>query len=528
MSNPSPLADRNHQHRLVAVIDIGATSIRMAIAQLSDDGQVQIVEQLFQAVQLGEDTFSTGQISRATIEDCVDVLTIFRQKLNEYQFQGSDQIRVVATSAVREAANSLAFQDRIFMATGFVIEPFDEAELHRATYLGVQPYLDDFNDETSKTMIYELGGGSTELLILFQDNVHFAQTFRLGTLRLHVAQKAYRQEAGLVAEIEFLQSQISQAIKRIQSSLGKNQPTRLVAMGGEIRLAAAQLSAKSPRDHMVSISAAKLKGFAERVLKSSVEKVVRTYHLDILTAELFGPALLVHSMFAQAFGVDHLLVANVNLRDGLILDMTKQRVWTDRIQTQIYDWAAKLGQRYQYDEAHAKCVARLSEQLFDQLSELHRLEPRFRSILYLAALLHEIGLFVDSRGYHKHTMYLIANSDFFGVGSKERQLISLVARYHRRASPQPNHEVYSQLDRNDRVAVTKLAALVRIARCLDRNRNQHVQDIRCELAGDSVLIRVDTPADLSTEQIEMQSDAGLFSETFGRKVRLVVAANGGK
>jgi exopolyphosphatase/guanosine-5'-triphosphate,3'-diphosphate pyrophosphatase len=138
-------------------------------------------------------------------------------------------------------------------------------------------------------------------------------------------------------------------------------------------------------------------------------------------------------------------------------------------------------------------------------------------------LLHEIGLFVDTGSYHKHTMYLINNSEFFGIGAKEVQLIALVARYHRRATPQPDHEGYALLDRNDRVAVTKLASLLRIARSLDSSRNQLVKEIHCELVGKRVLISVATPADLSLEQLELQKDAAMFSDTFGRSVRLKVS-----
>jgi exopolyphosphatase/guanosine-5'-triphosphate,3'-diphosphate pyrophosphatase len=223
---------------------------------------------------------------------------------------------------------------------------------------------------------------------------------------------------------------------------------------------------------------------------------------------------------AEIFEVDHLWVANANLRDGLILEMAKQRVWTEKIQDQIFRWAINLGRKYQFDENHAVCVANLAQQLFDQLSDLHQLEPRFRPILYLAALLHEIGLFVDSRGYHKHTMYLISHSDFFGIGAHDVQLIALVARYHRRAAPQPEHEGYTLLDRSDRVAVTKLASMLRIARALDSSRNQLLRQVRCRQSGRTVQILVNSPADLSLEQIELQKDSAMFADTFGRNVQL--------
>ena len=116
--------------RLVAVIDIGASSLRMQIAEIHDDDRIVRLESFEQAVSLGKDSFIKGRIDKSTIEDCVHVLSIYRAKLDEYGISDPGQIRVIGTSGLREAANRMAFQDRIFIATGFEIEPFDEAELH--------------------------------------------------------------------------------------------------------------------------------------------------------------------------------------------------------------------------------------------------------------------------------------------------------------------------------------------------------------------------------------------------------------
>ena len=137
-SQPSP-SDRSAKQ--VAVIDVGATSIRMAIAEIDGTGAVRTLETLSQAVSLGKDAFTKGTIDKATIEDCVRVLKTYRTKLQEYQISDPDQIRVVATSAVSEANNRLAFLDRVYIATGFQIEPIEDAELNRVTYMGIQPYL---------------------------------------------------------------------------------------------------------------------------------------------------------------------------------------------------------------------------------------------------------------------------------------------------------------------------------------------------------------------------------------------------
>ena len=145
--------------RPVAVIDIGTTAIRMAIAEIDSAGNIRTLETVTQGVDLGKDTFTRGIIRRSTIEDCVKVLKSYRQLLREFQIVNHDQIRIVATSAVREATNRLAFLDRIYIATGLTVEPLEEAEVNRITFLGIKPFLhSEPSLATSKTLVHLSAG----------------------------------------------------------------------------------------------------------------------------------------------------------------------------------------------------------------------------------------------------------------------------------------------------------------------------------------------------------------------------------
>ncbi|MFK7779412.1 MAG: exopolyphosphatase, partial [Gimesia sp.] len=159
-------------NRLIAVIDIGTGAIRMEIAEIKDDGTVHTLEKLSQAVTLGEDTFQRRNIQKSTMEACVRILKSYRRRLDEYQITRDDHIRVVATSAVREADNRLVFTDRIYIATGFEIAPLDEAEVNRITYQGIRPYLTAKpNLDEARTIVTEIGGGTTELLLVQHGDV---------------------------------------------------------------------------------------------------------------------------------------------------------------------------------------------------------------------------------------------------------------------------------------------------------------------------------------------------------------------
>jgi exopolyphosphatase/guanosine-5'-triphosphate,3'-diphosphate pyrophosphatase len=144
-------------------------------------------------------------------------------------------------------------------------------------------------------------------------------------------------------------------------------------------------------------------------------------------------------------------------------------------------------------------------------------------ILSVAALLHEIGLFISSRSYHKHSLYLIRNSELFGMGRKELFLAAMVARYHRRASPQPTHEGYSTLDRDERVAVAKLAAILRVADALDESRSQRIHELTTAREEGRLVVSIPLVEDLSLEQLALKQTGALFEETFGCPVLLRMA-----
>ena len=186
------------QPRPVAVIEVGTTSIRMAIAEVEARGSIRMLEALSQGVTLGKDSFTRGEIGKQTIEDCVRVLKAYRRKLEEYGIRQVDQVRVVATSAVREALNQMAFVDRIYIATGLTVQPIDEAEVHRITYRSIQPLLAGeprFTD--GHTIICEVGGGSTELLVVEHGNV---QVLALVPARLAAAATVAAGPAHLVGQ----------------------------------------------------------------------------------------------------------------------------------------------------------------------------------------------------------------------------------------------------------------------------------------------------------------------------------------
>ena len=504
----------------VAVIDVGATSIRMAIAEIGDGGSVRILETLSQAVNLGRDTFTKSAIERSTIEECVRVLRSYARLLKEYGITRADQIRAVGTSAVREANNRLAFVDRVYIATEMQIEPIDEAEVNRITYLGIQPHLRSEPTLTAATtLVVEVGGGSTELLLIKAGDVVYSHTYRLGSLRLRKQLESFRTPAVKVRNI--MESQIARTVEQIVESLPADvEALEMITLGGDVRFAAAELLTDWTPQSLARMSVSALERFTDKILTLTDDDIVQKYHLSFPAAETVGAALLAYVKIAKAMKLKTLLVTNVTLRDGLLREMAGMNALTEEFSAQVTRSAIDLGNKFGFDEAHARHVAHLCRMLFRMLRDEHELDPRYETVLAIAALLHEIGMFVSTRSYHKHSMYLIKNSELFGLSKQDVLLVSLVARYHRRASPQPEHEGYDMLNREHRIAVAKMAAILRLAIALDDSRSQRIDELMCEIEENRLIISIPRVDDLSLEQLAIRQNSGLFEEVFGMKVLL--------
>jgi exopolyphosphatase/guanosine-5'-triphosphate,3'-diphosphate pyrophosphatase len=516
---PTPASPSAAASKPVAVIDIGTASIRMAIAEITAAGEVRPLEALTQAVNLGKDAFIKGAISKATIEDCVRVLNSYRKILREYQIENPQQIRVVATSAVREATNRLAFVDRMYIATGFQIEPLDEAEVIRITFLGIQPFLlSDASLAAARAVVTEVGGGSTELLLVKGGDVVYSHTYRLGSLRLRETLEALRAPTLKVRNI--MESHINRTVEEIADHVSRDGKIELIAMGGDVRFALRLLHPEWDGHSLARLSVKALEDLTNKILSLSDDKLVRKYRLSFPEAETLGPALLAYVLLAKELQLPSLLVTNVNLRDGLLKEMATGATWSKEFSQQIVRSAVDLGRKFTFDEPHATHVAQLCTTLFAQLKDEHQLPPKSEVILQVAALLHEIGLFVSNRSYHKHSLYLIRNSELFGLGKRDLLLAAMVARYHRRASPQPTHEGYSTLDRDERVAVAKMAAILRVADSLDESRSQRIHELTCSREGGRLVISIPLVEDLSLEQLALKQNGALFEETFGLPVLL--------
>jgi exopolyphosphatase/guanosine-5'-triphosphate,3'-diphosphate pyrophosphatase len=502
--------------RTAAVIDIGATAVRMAVAEIGEAGEVRTLDTLSRPLALGRDTFTGGQIARDTIEECVTVLRGYRQVLQEYAIEKGD-VRVVATSAVREASNRLAFLDRVSIGTGFRVETVDDAEVARLTYLGIQPLLAD-PKLAGRVLVTEVGGGSTEMLLLEEGDVAFNHVYRLGSLRLRKTIETHRFPEGKVRPA--IVNQVRRVMDQVKTDVHEEDGLDVLALGGDMRFASRLLVPAQAEEPVREIPLKRLAKLAGDLLDRTPEEVVRDYNVTYPEAESLGPSLIAVVELVKAYGGERVFTADTTLRDGLLREVAVGRAWTQTYREQIVNSALEIARKYQVRESHARNVAAVATRLFHELQEEHGLEPKYEILLHVAALLHDMGHIINSRAHHKHSYYLIRNVDIFGLGGDDLLLTALIARYHRRATPRATHDGYAALDHDHRITLAKLAAILRVADALDRVEGRKAPKIRCTREDGRLVITVPGTRDLSLEELSLRQKGDFFESVFGLEVQL--------
>ncbi len=504
--------------RVVAAIDVGSAAVRMDIAEIGADGAVRLLDTLHRPSSLGRDSFTDGVISRETIESCVVILREFKAATEEYG--PHVQIRAVGTSALREARNRDLFLDRAYIATGLVIEPIEEPEVHRYTYLALyqvlagEPFLHRGN-----VLVVEVGGGGTKVLLIQNGFVTVSETFRLGSVRVREALEGDGEAEA--HPVEALARQVDRMLDQVRRVFPVRRVPQMVAVIGDLPplLIQALRRISGAREETDFASAVEASDFlrARALVELTETELVRRFQLTFQEAETAAPALMAYLRLAEAFRTRRVILARADLRLGLVFHMARGGGWSDHFREQVVRSALALGQKYAFDERHARHVTELALRLFDELAPSYRLTPRHRQLLQVAGLLHDIGTFVSARSHHKHSMYLVRSSELFGLTTADTELIALVVRYHRRSEPGPQHLEFARLDRPDRALVLVLAAILRAADALDRSHTQRIRITGCS-AGDGVMaIGVEDVGDLSLERVALENKGALFETVFGLK-----------
>ena len=495
---------------LATAVHVGASSVSMLIAERNEDGSNQPLDFLEQPAPLARDIFRYGEISAETTERIVEILKGFLSAAAEAGASGTS--RAVATNILVEADNYDVFLNRIRIACGLTINPIDDGEMTRLIYLKTRRrLLDTPAMKRPSTLVLHVGPGNTRAL-LFEDGAITRYTsYRLGAHRTREAIES--SHAGGPALLRVIRENASGNLSQLQFDYHDLKIDALVVIGYEIQQVSSFLARQGG-----ACPAKTLRKLSEQAANMSDLELVQHFKVDYQTAEALVPALETNLAIAEILKAKELHIPHSDYEHGLLQDLLVSGELSGSLDKEVLRSARILASRYQSDPRHGEHVARISLHLFKELQDIHGMGPRDAMLLHVAAILHEVGTFISPRAHHKHSEYIILNSEIFGLDRRDVTTVALVSRYHRHSGPKPDHPNYNDLGTTERIRVTKLAAILRVADALERTHDQRVHEIVVTRSDRRLHLNLPGLNDTAVERLAMQSKAGLFKRVFGLEV----------
>ena len=481
----------------------------MMVAERADDGSLAPVDFLEQPAPVARDIFRNGTVTASTTERIVSIIKGYQKSLAELGLDPNDITRAVATNILSEATNHETVMNRIRIACGLKIGTIDDGEMTRLIYLKTRRRLLNLPAmQKDTTLVLHVGPGNTRAL-LFQNGLITRYTsYRMGTHRTREAVDGSHAEGSALLRV--IREHAYGNLAQIRFDYSDVTVDGLVVIGYEIQSVATPLTKSS---QVCSIKA--LRQFTADAAGLSDVELVKRFQLDYQTAEALIPALEINLAVAETLKLAEVHIPVSEYEQGLLHDLLVSQELTGAFAEEVTRSARILAARYQSDPSHGEHVGELCARFFESLADLHQLTPHDALLLQVAAVLHEVGTYVSPRAHHKHSEYLILNSEVFGLDRLDVTIVALVARYHRHSGPRLEHPSYAALSTEDRIRVCKLAALLRVADALERTHVQRVATIEIRRESGKLRIRLPGLADAAVERLAMASKADLFEQVFG-------------
>src|ERR1035437_3472419 len=502
-----------------AAIDIGSNSIRMEAAEVVPGQPARVLASEREVTRLGESVFRTGSVGEEALKATCAVLARMAGVYRKLDVVG---VRAVATSAIRDTGNQKAFLARASEAVGAGVEIISGREEARLIHLGVES---NWPQPARRVLIIDIGGGSAEIIAAESGRLREAFSKPLGAVRLREIFLKDDPPAPLQLHQmrEYIQAKLDAAVRRLGHT-GWDRAIATSATASAVASAVAR-APRSQRDQIdrLRVPAAQVRQLYLKLAERNLAGRRKITGIGPRRAEIIVPGVAVLLEFLQAFPLP--AVYSAGARDGMIAALAARNVGAElsRLSRDQRREVEAMGRRYGVSVDHARKVANISNLLFTALQPLHQLPPGCGKLLEAAAYLHDVGHFVSNTGHHKHSYYVVANSDMAGFTERERLLIAGLCRYHRKSLPNPVHQAYLSLSAEERRILLMMIPILRIADNLDRSREQRVRDVECRLRDGEVLLQIGSRGDIDLAQWGAERAGEVFQQVYHRRISVTRA-----
>lgn len=522
-----------------AAIDVGSNSCRLKIAKVVAHRLKTLAEDR-EVTRLGASVFDAGLISPEAMASTLRALKRFQRAV---QAHGADRIRVVATSAMRDARNAAAFQAWVQAETGWNLEVISGLEEGRLIHLGVTTGEPGAG---GRVLLVDLGGGSCE--ITFSEHKRIRETLSLPLGAVRLTEDFLQADPAPPEELARMRRFIARELRRAHRRIHPDHVSLVIATSGTAAaLAEACRAARNGKSVLGKVTARKAKSaaaqslastgladaravrkLASRLAKMTLPERETVQGIGPRRAEIIVAGAEVYAELLESFGLPGFRYSPLGLRDGILAQLLAGQDARASVHREFEHerWESVLAtaRRYGVDPRQAEPVRCHALQLFRELKSLHHLPPEYESWLATAALLRDTGKFINHQGHHRHTQYIVSSSELYGYTRQERTIVSAIARYLGKSRPQPGDRALRNIPTEEHKNVHCAVVLLRLAVALNQDRASDVLRVGIKIYPKRVYLELQpgrTGAEL--ELWSLRKEADYFREVFGRELFVTLA-----
>jgi exopolyphosphatase/guanosine-5'-triphosphate,3'-diphosphate pyrophosphatase len=500
-----------------AAIDIGSNSCRLKIARVVQH-RLRVLYEDREVTRLGASVFETGLVSPDAMAATLRALKRFYRFT---QLHGADQVRAVATSAMRDARNGRAFLAWVKDETGWDVEVISGLEEGRLIHRGV---MSNEPGAAGRCLLIDIGGGSCEISL--SERKHIVETVSLPLGAVRLTGEFLKSDPPVREEIVRMKKFIARELRRASRRIAPERMQTVIGTSGTAAaLSAASLAMRKARPSKAGYVTPKedIQKLARKLTKMNNDARSAVSGIGPRRSEIIVAGAHVYAELLEHFLLPGMRYSEMGLRDGMLAQMlaesdartsAHQQYERERRQAVL-----EICRRYRVDPKQAEPVRAHAAQLFRDLAALHQLPPEYGTWLEAAAMLRDIGKFMNYQGHHRHAQYIIANSEIFGFTVVQRVIVSAIARYIGKSRPEPQGRTMRQVPVEEHEHVRRAVVLLRLAVALNQDRASDVLRVRTGVYPKRVLLELSpgrTGAEL--ELWSLRKEAAYFREVFRREL----------
>ncbi|HEX2986053.1 MAG TPA: phosphatase [Caproiciproducens sp.] len=505
--------------KVAAVIDISSNVLKMRVSQLKR-GEIVDIDRLEYPLSLGHEVFADGKISFESLRELSKILHGYSNIMKEY---GVGQCKVVATTALREAKNRFYVIDQLKIQNDLTVQVLEDDQEKTLIYSEILDSMKNMEDKKGQdALISYIGAGTIGFSVYDGKRMVFSQNIPMGALKLHEMLGSIEGETEDFYTV--VQEYLDSMIGHISIPINKGIVSNLILTGNEIQLIA-KICGVEPENGRYVIPAELISGLFRQIRDMSQEKISIQYGLSEETADLLYSALAIYIRLFEFTSSDVIIAPKVELWDALIRQMLlpkSNEAYFEHVRVNAIACAQAIAKTYNCNHKHSENIRRMACKIFDKMKGAHGLDHRKRLLLELAAILHECGHYVTAKDHLMSSFDLIKNIDIYGMTDEEMLLTAYISRYNEYDIPNFDDIGFFRLNDKNRLIVSKLVAIFRLANALDKSQKQKLGEIKVRLENDRLLIAADCKDNVYLEKWAFEQCAPFFKEVFGYKPELMI------